>query len=101
MIKLTFMIGRETLRFSIRDKEIFYQDRIWKDAIRCIPKDEKFIEKIRNSRNKYSPKLIEMFSLSEKQQEEYNKATTETELAEIIIHDCQKKAIKLIKKETE
>lgn len=101
MIKLTFMFGREIMYFLIKGREIYYSDRIWKDAIRCIPKDEKFIEKIRNSRNKYSPKLIEMFSLSEKQEKEYNECEDEDALAEICINDMHKKGIKLVKRETE
>ena len=93
------MFGREVMRFSIRDKEIFYQDRIWKDAIRCIPQDEDFIKKIRESRNKYSNKLIEMFTLSKAAEDEYNLAQTSEELSQIIIKDCHKKGIKLLKRE--
>lgn len=89
------------MHFTIKSKEIYYQDRLWQNAIRCIPKDENFIAKIRNSRNRYSPKLIEMFNLSKVQEEEYNSAKTDEELSDIIIRDCKKKGLKLIGHKTE
>lgn len=99
MIKLSFMFGREVMNFAIKGKEIYYQDRIFFEGLRCIPKDEQFIKKIINSRNKYSPKLLTMFNLSETQQKEYNAAKDEIALADIIIKDCHKKGISLLKKE--
>jgi hypothetical protein len=85
------MFSREVMHFTIKNKEIYYQDKLWQSAIRCIPKDEDFITKIRNSRNRYSPKLIEMFTLSKKQQEEYENASNEEQLSDIIILDCKRK----------
>lgn len=103
MIKLKFGVptnfGYEEMNFLIRNKEIFYCDRIFKDALRLIPRDEEFINKVRNSRNKYSAKLIEMFTLSEAQLKEYEAATTEEEIALIIKKDCLKYSLKLMKEE--
>jgi len=99
MIRLSFMFGRELMIFAVKNKEVFYKDRIWNDGIRCIPKDEQFIQKVRMSRNKYPNKLIEMFTLSKSQQEEYEKAATEEELAQIIITDCRSKGINLMGRE--
>lgn len=101
MIKLTFKFNLEVMYFTIKNREIYYTDKIWKDSIRCIPKDEKFIEIVRNSRNKYSPKLIEMFTLSKAQQEEYTACKDDEELSDVIIRDCNRKGIKLLRKEVE
>lgn len=98
MIKLAFLHGREVMNFRIEDRCIYYSDRIWKSEIRCIPKDEQFIKKVRESRNKFPMKLITMFNLSEKAQQEYDNAKTDEELAEIVILDCKKKGLKLIDK---
>jgi hypothetical protein len=100
MIKLNFMFGREVMNFFIRDREIFYTDRLNTKPLRCIPKDEQFIKKIRESRNRYSPKLIEMFTLSEKSQQEYNNCSNDEQLTEQIIKDCLKKGLVLLKQET-
>lgn len=101
MIKLSFMQGREIMNFRVQDKFIYYNDRIWKKEIRCIPRDEEFVKKIRESRNKFPPKLLNMFNLTEKAQAEYDNAKDDKELAEIIIKDCLKKGLKLIKQEEE
>ena len=82
-------MGREIMFFEVKDKNIYYSDRIWKNWIRCIPKDEEFIRKIIQSRNKIPRKLITMFNLSGKQQEEYNSAQNDEALTEIIIKDCK------------
>lgn len=87
------------MTFLVKGREIFYTDRVFNQGIRCIPKDEAFMRKIIMSRNRYSQRLIEMFSLSKKSEEEYNNAKTSEELAEIIIKDCNKKGLVLLKKE--
>jgi len=99
MIKLTFQSGREVMNFRVENRFIFYSDRIWNNEIRCIPKDEKFIKKIRESRNKLPPKLLTMFNLSKKAQEEYRSCKNDAELAAKIIEDCKKKGLKLLKRE--
>jgi len=99
MIKLSFLYGREVMNFRVENKNIYYSDRIWKNEIRCIPKDKEFIRKIRESRNKFPSKLLNMFNLSRKALEEYNNAASDKELAEIIIKDCLKKGLKLVKQE--
>lgn len=97
MIKLEFQNGREIMTFIVRNREIFYSDRLWDKPIRCIPRDEQFIQKVRLSRNRYPEKLVTMFTLSEAQEKEYNSATTEKELAQIIIKDCGLKGLKLLR----
>ena len=96
MIKLVFTINREIFRIDIADKMIWYNDRMWKRAIRLIPKDEEFIKKIKISRNRIPHHLISLFSLTDEEQEEYNLAKTDRELAEICKHDVQIKGAKLI-----
>ena len=99
MIKLTFELNKEIMRFRIDWKSIYYSDRLWQNELRCVPRDENFIAKIRNSRNKYSAKLIDAFSLNQAQQAEYDSAKNEEEIANIIIRDMTKKGGKLIKRE--
>lgn len=99
-IKLTFSTPvKEVMTFIVKDREIYHTSKAFPERLRCIPKDEQFIKKIRESRNRLSPKLIDMFNLNEKQQEEYNEAKTSEELAEIIIKDCKKKGIILLNRE--
>lgn len=75
---------------TIKGKEIYYKDRKTKE-VKLLPLDEKQQENL---------KKIGMNNMfDEGGEEQYNKATTEEELAEIIIKDCQKKGVKLIKRE--
>lgn len=101
MIKIVFTINRETLQFIIKDKIIYYTDRKWKNYVRCIPKDPKLIAKIIKSRNKIPLYLAKLFELSKKEQEEYDNAVTEEDLAVIIIRDGRLKGCKLVSKEVE
>lgn len=102
MIKLIFKTPTNAfMNFMIRQKEIFYTDRIWKSWIRCIPKDDKFELIVRNSRNKLPPQLVTMFNLTEQDKAEYEAAKNEFELADIIIRDCKLKALMLIDRKEE
>ena len=101
MIALSFLIQRETMHFFVKDRQIFYTDRLYKGLlIRCIPKDENFLQAIRNSRNKLPQSLITMFNLSKEDQAEYDAAKSDDELADIIIRDCKNKGAKLILRES-
>ena len=99
MIKLAFTINREIFRIEITNKEIWYGDRKWGRLIRLIPKDDRFIRKILESRNKLPRILINMFELTEKEQEEYDNAKNDDELAKICIKDCRMKGAQLLKQE--
>lgn len=99
MIRLVFNFQREVMRFKVEDRNIYYTDRKWSAWIRCIPKDEDFIKKILLSRNKIPKVLIQMFNLSKKDQEEYDNAKTDEELADIIIRDCKMKGVILTSRE--
>jgi hypothetical protein len=99
MIKLTFIINREVFQLEINQREIWYSDRKWKRAVRLIPTDEHFIRKIKLSRNKIPASLTDFFNLTKAEQEEYDKAKDDNELAEICIKDINKKGAKLIKRE--
>jgi hypothetical protein len=81
------------------NKEIHYRDRVWKDGLRCIPKDEGFIKTIMMSRNKIPVQLISMFNLSDKDKEEYESCNTDEELADKIIFDCKQQGLILIRRE--
>ena len=98
MIQLTFMMQKEIMRFKVAGREIFYCDRIWKDYLRIIPKDEVFLKKIRESRNKIPEWFMKSFNLTEKDIQEYEEAKTEEQLADNIIRDCRLKGLVLVDK---
>ena len=95
------MYNREILNFAIQDRIIKYTDRKWNKWIQCIPKDKEFIMKVRMSRGRFPDFLIKMFELSKKEQEQYDNAKTDKELAEIIIIDAKRKGCKLLYKKTQ
>lgn len=99
MIRLVFTINRETFRVDIEDKHIWYVDRMYTKTIRLIPRDEMFTRKIILSRNKIPKHFIDWFNLTKEEQEEYDAAKDDKELAEICIKDCLKKGAVLQKKE--
>ena len=98
-IKLAFIINRETFRIEIQRKKIWYTDRRWERSIRLIPKDEDFLKKILFSRGKIPPIIKDLFTLTKKEQEEYDNAKDTRELADICIRDCKKYGSRLLKEE--
>lgn len=94
MIRLSFTFNREPMNFVVHNREIFYTDRIWKGWIRCVPRDENLIRKVTLSRNKIPSQLLRMFTLSEKEKEEYNLAENDNAMADIIIKDAKNKGLK-------
>lgn len=99
MIKLSFLFNREVLNFIVDNKVIKYQDRKWEHEIQCIPRDDAFIQKITWSRNRLPAFLIDLFTLTKAEQEEYDNAKTDEELAEIIIRDASLKGCRLMFRE--
>lgn len=91
MILLKFTFNRETLNFTIKNKDIYYCDRIFKQLIRCLPPPENLIKTVALSRNKIPKYIIDLFTFTEAEMKEYNDAKGETELADIIIKDCKSK----------
>ena len=98
-IKLVFSINKEMFRITIQDKNIWYNDRFWKRAIRLIPKDKDFILKIIKSRNRLPNQLSNLFELTEREKREYENAKNDEELARICIYDIKSKGAILIKEE--
>lgn len=101
IIKLAFIINRETFRIEIQDKSIWYADRRWDRTIRLIPKDENFLKKILFSRGKIPPIIKDLFTLTKTEQEEYDSAKDAKELADICKRDCQKWGARLLKESIE
>lgn len=100
MIKLTFMINREIFNIFVDGSEIWYKDRKWEKGIRCIPKDSAFIMKVRMSRNKLPEYLIELFNLTDKEQEEYKSCNgDEKKIALFCIKDAKSRGGKLLNME--
>jgi hypothetical protein len=98
-IRLTFSINKEPFRVTVYKREIYYSDRFWDRPIRLIPKDAEFIMKIVKSRNKIPPIIKEMFELTKSEQEEYNLAQTEEDLANICIKDAKSRGGLFLNKE--
>jgi hypothetical protein len=96
MIKIVFSINREIFRLEIKDKVIWYSDRKWKRAIQLVPADDNFIKKIRMSRNRIPNSLIELFTLTTEELQQYNNAHNDKELAKICIADAKKKGATLV-----
>jgi hypothetical protein len=97
MIKLIFTINREIFRIRIDKQEIWYSDRKWNKEIRLIPKDERFLYKIRMSRNRIPNFLINLFELTAEEQKEYEEnKDSEEKLAEICIKDIKKKGAQFL-----
>lgn len=99
IIKLAFIINRESFRIEIEGKNIYYTDRRWERSIRLIPRDKDFLKKILFSRGKIPPIIKDLFTLTKSEQEEYNNAKDTVELANICIRDCKRYGAKLLKKE--
>ncbi len=95
-IRLAFIVNRETFRIEIDGKTIWYTDRRWDRAIRLIPRDENFLRKILFSRGKISPIIKDLFTLTKKEQEEYDNAKDTVELARICIRDCKRRGSRLL-----
>ncbi len=100
-IKLAFIINRETFRIEIEGKDIWYTDRRWDRSIRLIPRDEDFLKKILFSRGKIPPIIKDLFTLTKKEQEEYDNTKDTVELARICIRDCKKRGSRLLKVDPE
>ncbi len=101
MILVSLIHNREILNFAIQDKIIKYTDRKWGKWIQCIPEDKDLKLKVIMSRGKFPHFLIEMFTLTVKDKEEYEAAKTDDDLAEIIIKDAKGKGCKLLFKKIE
>jgi len=97
MIKLIFRKDREILNFAVINKEVYYQDRVWENGVRLIPKDENIVKLIVMSRNRLPP-IIKALSqaMSEKDKEEYNACKTEQDIADKIRLDCKKQGLVMV-----
>jgi len=95
------MYNREILNFAIQNKIIKYTDRKWGKWIQCIPENKELRMKVIMSRGKFPHFLIEMFTLSKKEKDEYENAKTDKELAEIITKDAKLKGCRQFKIENE
>lgn len=104
MIKLVFRNGNELLHFMIKEKNVYYTDRLWGSWMLCLPRPVNFVKEIIMSRNKYANpnnQFIDMFKLSEEDKKEYDNAKGEEELSVLIIRDAKLKGCVLVNKEVE
>ena len=99
MIKLAFSISNQIIFVFIDNKEIWYGDnKVGK--LRLIPKDKKFVEKVRNSRNMFPGFLIDFVNLTKSELEEYEQVKNDEEKLKMkVIEDVKKINGKLIKEE--
>lgn len=96
MIQIVLSYNREILNFLVKEREVFYTDRKWKTWIRCLPPPKDLIKQIALSRNKIPPTIANLFNFSDDEMEEYEKAQTDRELANIIIKDAKLKGCTVV-----
>ena len=97
--RLVFSYNRETMTFIVKDREIFYTDRKFKNWIRCIPPPENFLKAVALSRNRISANFINIFKFTEEEIKEYQSANSEEELSQIIIKDAKTRGVQFVLKE--
>jgi hypothetical protein len=98
MIKIILSYNRETMNFIIKDKEIYYSDRKFKNWVRCMPPPENLAKIIAMSRNRIPVFLINMFHFTEDEIKEWNEAKDESAVADIVIKDAKSKGCILVSK---
>jgi hypothetical protein len=96
MIQLKFIHNRDVINFTVKDREIWYSDRIFNRLIRCLPPANNFLTEIRNSRNKIPPFIGKLFTFTDEEIKEYEAQKTEEDLARVIIRDALFKGLKLL-----
>lgn len=87
------------IHFLIIDRNVYYSDRKWGTWIRCLPRPENFIQKIKDANNKgpNAPNfLINFFNYTEEELKQYGSAKDESAIAEIIIADARTKGCRLL-----
>lgn len=99
-VHLAFSYNREILRFVIRNREIFYSDKVWKVWVRCMPKPENFIRTITTSRNRIPSAIIQLFNYTPEEIKEYESAKDDEALADIIVKDAKGKGCIMVTRET-
>jgi hypothetical protein len=100
-INIYASLNKEIFLFSIRGRDIYFNNRQFKQEIRCIPKDTDFERRIILSRNRFPPILKEMFNLPEKDKKEYEEIAPlgEKALADKSVEDLKKHGLLIIKVE--
>lgn len=89
-------INRELLTFIIIDRKIFYSDRKFGSLIRLIPKPQNLILTIQKTRNKVPMFIAQLFNLTQEELDEYDKAITVDQLADIVVRDGKKNGCLLV-----
>ena len=96
MIRLRFSYNREMMFFLVKAREVFYTDRKWNAWIRCLPPPEDYLLTIQKGRNKLPASLAELFKYTDEELEQYEKAGTEDQIADLIVKDARGKGCRLI-----
>lgn len=96
MIRLVFTANREMVHFLIINKSIYYSDRKWATWIRCLPRPENFIQKIKDNKDKSPLFLINLFNYTKEELEQYSSAKDESSIADLIIADARTKGCRLL-----
>jgi len=99
VVKQIYSVNNEVYTITIIDKKLFYRDRKTKIDIQMIPKDKRVERMILTSRNRIDKNLIKQFDLTKEEQEQYDTAMTEEELAKISKKDCLSNGSRLLKEE--
>ena len=87
--------NRKIIKFSIDKRIIIYFDDIWKQGIQIMPKDQNLIEKLRRSGKSNLKEMAKLIieSNSGKSIKEYEKCSSDDELAKMVRKDCRKKGL--------
>ena len=91
-VRLDF-VDKENHPFTlvINKEQLFIIDKMVRDPLRLIPKDPKFILKVLNSRNRYSKKILDNYSLNPEEEKEYDKVKEDiVSFTNLVVKDCRK-----------
>lgn len=100
MIKLMFEKQGKYFLITIKDKKIFYWDKlqgaIWGTSLQYLPPDPTVKKKIQMSRNKIPAEFIDLFHIPPQEMKEFLQAKSDEELKEIVLRDTVKHGCKLV-----
>lgn len=86
------------MTFLVKDKEVYYKDRIFSKFIRIVPEDKVLIAQIKAQeeyQKRFSPMQVgltsKMFELSDEEKKEYLACKTDEDIVNLIKRDALSK----------
>lgn len=99
MIRLVFMgPQRETIRFEIEKRVVYYFDKHWTKGIQIMPKNQNTIERLRRSYDMNLKMMAALIMDANKgdNQKEYIACKNDQEVAKLIRKDCGTRGLREI-----